>query len=297
MRVNPDSTSNLISYLSGLKRQQESSLQQIASGRRVQVPSDDPAAMAAVIQNTALSSRSDEYLQSISSLNQFFSTADGALNAVVTGLERAVTLGVEGGTGTLSEANRKSLAQEVSGIREQVLSLANLSFRGAYVFAGARSTTQPFVEDSSSLSGIRYDGSSEVNKVEIGDRRFVALGLSGDTIFDGPGANVFGVLHQLTSALESNDIEGIRRATTDIRGALDHVSAMRVSYGNSMNQLELDQSFLEQSKLQMESRENDLIGADPAEAISRLQQVQFARDATLAAAARTQYTSLLDYLE
>jgi flagellin-like hook-associated protein FlgL len=44
-------------------------------------------------------------------------------------------------------------------------------------------------------------------------------------------------------------------------------------------------------------RENDLVGVDPAEAIAQMQQAQYARDATLAAVARSQQVSLLDYLQ
>jgi flagellin-like hook-associated protein FlgL len=82
-----------------------------------------------------------------------------------------------------------------------------------------------------------------------------------------------------------------------VRDALSHISGLRVTYGSGLSQLDSDEQFLQSAKLQAQTRENDLIGVDPAEAITHMQQAQYARDATLAAVARTQQSSLLDYLQ
>ena len=251
--------------------------------------------MAAVTQLHRRESQTGEFLQSISSLREFLSTADSTLSSVVQGLDRAVTLGVEGATATQSAPNRQALAQEVRGIRDQVLSLANTSFRGSYIFAGTAAQSDPFVVDSTAPGGIRYDGNSEVDSIEIGDRRLISKGLSGDQIFSSAG--VFVALDTLATALDSNDVAGIQNAIGQVRSAFDHVTASRVVYGNEMLQLDSGEQYLDQAKLQIQTRETELIGADPAAAASQLQQAQFARDATLAAAARTQLMSLLDYLQ
>jgi flagellar hook-associated protein 3 FlgL len=166
--------------------------------------------MAAVTQLHRRESQTGEFLQSISSLREFLSTADSTLSSVVQGLDRAVTLGVEGATATQSAPNRQALAQEVRGIRDQVLSLANTSFRGSYIFAGTAAQSDPFVVDSTAPGGIRYDGNSEVDSIEIGDRRLISKGLSGDQIFSSAG--VFVALDTLATALDSNDVAGIQNA-------------------------------------------------------------------------------------
>lgn len=296
MRINPDTSTGLLNMLAMSRKQQDTSLRELSSGRRVQAPSDDPAACAAASQNHQAQSQVDQFLQSIGSVRELLSSADSALNSVVQALQRAVTLGVEGANGTQSAENRKSLAQEVRGIRDQVLSLANLSFRGSYVFAGTNVKTQPFAEDAAVPSGIRYDGNSQVNDVEIGEHRTISVGVPGDQLFADPAAGVFTALESLATALEQNDVDSVSGAATQVRAALEHVSTIRVTYGNGLNQLDSDERFLDQSQLQLKTREEELVGADSAEAITRLQQAQFARDATLAAAARTQSVSLLDYL-
>lgn len=297
MRINPDSSSDLLSLLSRSQQEQQVAIQQLSSGRKASKPSDDPSAMADVTQLHRREMQTDEFLQSISSVREFLSTADSTLNSVVHGLDRAVTLGVEGATDTQSSSNRKSLAQDVRGIQDQLLSLANTSFRGGYIFAGTATQAAPFVEDAAVPSGVRYDGNSQVDKIEIGDRRQIASGLSGDHIFSAAGNDVFEALNSLANALDNNDVQGIQDATGQVRAAFDHVTSSRVVYGNQLAQLDSDEQYLNQSQLQTKTRETELVGADPAAAVSQLQQAQFARDATLAAAARTQLMSLLDYLQ
>lgn len=297
MRINPDTSAGLLAMLNRSRLDEESAIQQLSSGRRAIKPSDDPAAMAAVTQLHRRESQTDEFLQSISSVREYLSTADSTLSSVVQSLDRAITLGVEGATDTQSAANRQSLAEDVRGIRDQLLSLANTSFRGGYVFAGTASQTRPFVADTTAPGGVRYDGNSQVDNIEIGDRRQISKGLSGDKVFASPGTGVFEALGALTAALDNNDIQGVRDSIGKVRSAFDHVTASRVAYGNGMSQLDSDEQYLNQSKLQIQTRETELIGADPAAAVSQLQQAQFARDATLAAAARTQLMSLLDYLQ
>lgn len=297
MRINPDTTANLLTMLSAAREQEETAMRQLSSGRRIQLASDDPAASAAVTLNTQSQSQQDQYLQSIASVRQSLSTADSTLNSVVQSLERAVSLGVEGATGTLSADNRVSLANEVQGIRDQILGLANSSFRGTYIFSGTVNDSPPFASDTTQPSGIRYSGNQQSNSVLIGDGRSISTGVPGDELFMDPSCNVFSSIQQLADSLNANDPAAVADAAGKVRAALAHVSNVRVTYGNNLNQLDSGEDFLREAKLNAQTRENTLVAADPAEAITQLRQAQFARDATLAAAARTQFTSLLDYLQ
>lgn len=297
MRINPDSTNWLMDILSNAREQQQAALRQMSSGRRVQVASDDPAASAAVSVSLQEQSRQDQYLQSISSVRQMLSASDSALSGVVEALTRAVTVGVEGATGTVSASDRISLANEVDGIRGQVLNQANTTFNGIYLFAGTKVTTRPFELDTNNTWGVTYNGNQQVNKVLIGDGHAIPTGVAGDSLFMDSSTNVFGALNRLSEALRSNDADGVTTATQQVRDALSHVSSSRVMYGSGLNQLDSDQQFLQSAQLQAQTRENDLVGVDPAEAITQMQQAQYARDATLAAMARTQQSSLLDYLQ
>ena len=294
MRINPNVTADLLASLANAQEQQNESMLQMASGRRVNKPSDDPSAAATLVQNQAQSSQADQFLRSASSVQAQLQTTDSTLNSVVLALQRAISLGVQGANGTLSDANRASVVGELNGIKDQLIGLANLSFQGQFVFAGTDTQAQPFVTDATQPSGVRYDGNAGINTVAVGDGVSMQVNLPGSQIFTAPGSDVFQAIHDLISALQNNS--GIDTAATGVRAAFDHVTAERVFYGNAMNQLRSQQTYLNSDKLLLSQQENTVGGADLAAATTNLLSAQNARSAALAAAGKISQLSLFDYL-
>lgn len=295
MRVNPNYTADMVNLL-GLSQQNETNaLQALSSGRRVTNPSDDPAAEAAMINENTQSAAVDQYTASSDSLTEVLNTADSTLSSVVTGLQRAVTLGVEGANSDMNQTDLNSIAQEVSGIKDEMLSLANTSYAGQYIFAGTASTTAPYSVDASGT--VTYSGNDQQNTVAIGTGLSVASNLPGSSIFSQSSGDVFSALQGMITALQSGDTSAVTTAMTQVSTALNSVNTARVFYGNTVNELTSNESYLSQEKLNIASYENTLVSADPAEATTAVTQAEYARNATVAAAAKMNEVSLLDYLK
>lgn len=295
MRINPNLTADLLAALSNAEQEQNTAMLEMASGRRVNQPSDDPTAAAMLTENQAQSSAADQYLRSIDSVQAQMQTTDSTLNSVVLALQQAISLGVQGANGTLSDANRASLVNELNGIQGQLVSLANLSFQGQYVFAGTAMQSAPYALDATQPSGVRYDGNSGVNTVQVGEGLNVQVNLPGSQIFSAAGGDMFQSVHDLITALQNNT--GADTAVTNLRSAFDRVTAQRVFYGNAMNQLTSQQTYLKNQKLQLSSQQDTLGGADMAEAATRLLNAQNARTAALEATGRIWQSTLFDYLK
>ena len=230
-----------------------------------------------------------------SSIQTQLQTTDSTLNSVVLALQRAITLGVQGANGTLSDSNRASVVGELAGIQQQLLSLANLTFQGQYVFAGTATQAPPFVADATQPSGVRYDGNAGTNSVAVGDGFAVQVNVPGSQIFAEPGSDMFQAVQDLVVALQTNT--GADAAVSGVRNAFDHVTAQRVFYGNALNQLESQQGYLNTAKLQLSQQENTVGGTDLAAATTNLLSAQNARSAALSAAGRISQMSLFDYLK
>jgi flagellar hook-associated protein 3 FlgL len=295
VRVNPNISNDLLSALAIAKQQEQTDLLQLASGRRVNNPSDDPAAAAIVVQNHAESSTDDQYLRSASSLQSQLQTADSALSSVVSSLDRAISLGVQGSNGTLSDADRNAAVGELQGIQSQLISLANLTYQGQYVFAGTATTVQPFQADSTQPSAVRYNGNDNTNSIEIGDGYNLQTNVPGSKLFTAPGKDMFNSIQDLISALQSNS--GVDNAVTEVKNAFDYVTTQRVFYGNALNQIDSQETYLNNAKLKLSQQENTIAGADQAATITSLLNAQTAQSSALAAAARISQTSLFDYLK
>jgi len=241
-----------------------------------------------------MSSQVDSFERSIGSINSQLSTADSTLSSVVTVLQRALSLGVQGANGTLSDTDRAAVADELSGIQSELVSLANTSYQGQFLFAGT-AETQPFVLDSTAGSGVSYKGNAGTNFVAIGNGYQVQVNLPGSQIFNGVGADVFQAISDLIGALKANS--GISDAVTEVTNAYNYVTGQRVFYGNAMNQAQTQQTFLDGEKVNLSQQQNTVAGADLAKVASQLASDQTAINATLSAIGSMPRTSLFDYLK
>jgi flagellar hook-associated protein 3 FlgL len=294
IRVNPYPMPDLLAALDQLQQQQSAATLELATGNRINKPSDDPAGAAQVVRINDLSSQVDSFQRSISSISGQFSTADSTLSSVVTVLQRAISLGVEGATGTLSDSDRADIATELTGIQSELLSLANTSYQGQYIFAGT-ATTQPFVADPTQPSGVRYVGNTGTNSVTIGTGYQLQVNQPGSQIFSGAGGDVFLAINDLITSLTNNT--GIGAAVTELGSAFTYVTGQRVFYGNALNQTQSQQTYLNTESLGLSQQLNAVAGADIATVSSQLVTGQTALTATLDAIGRAPQASLFDYLK
>lgn len=297
MRI-PDTSQVLLNALNAADRAEQTALTQLTTGRRVNVASDDPSAAARQVGLTAQADSCDQFLRSISSVSSELQTADSALNSGVTAMQQAITLGVEGANGTMSQQDRAALANEVQSISQQMLGISNLSYNGKYVFAGTADSQPPYVADASAPGGVAYQGNDSVNQVEVEAGQTVAVNQPGSQLFSAAGANVFQALSDLASALNSSSStsDDISNATDEVRTAYNQMNSARVFYGSTENQLTSTQGFLDSEKLQLTQQTSDTVGVDMNEAATNLANAEAARNAALQAAAGVGNLSLFNYL-
>jgi len=295
MRVNPNPLPDLLSAMSEIQQQINNDLAEISSGQSVNTPSDNPANAAMLVRNAGQTAEADQFQRSASSVSGELQNADSALNSVVTVLQRAISLGTEGANGTLNDSDRAALAAEVKGIQSQLLTLANLSYQGNYVFAGTATQTTPYVLDSTSPSGVRYAGNGGMNQITIGDHLTVQTNLPGSQLFSASGSDVFQAVQDLITSLQTNT--NISSAVNEVSTAYQHLNAQRVFYGNTINQLNSQQTYLNSETTQLAQQQNTLGGADLSKVLSDLVNAQTSRQATLEAVAQTQQTNLFNYIK
>jgi len=295
MRVNPNPLPDLLSALGQTEQQINTDLAETASGQTVSVPSDNPSAAAQLSLNADQTSEADQFLRSVSSLSGEMQNADSALSSVVTVLQRAISLGVEGANGTVSASDRAAIANEVQGIQSELVGIANLTYQGNFVFAGTATQTAPYVLDSSSPSGVQYVGNDGVNQVTVGDHLTLATNLPGDQLFSAPGSDMFQALQDLVTSLQSGN--NIETAVNEVSTAYQYINTQRVFYGNAVNQLNSQQTYLNSQTTQLATQQNNLDGTDLSKVLSDLVNAQTSRQATLEAISQTQQANLFSYLK
>src|SRR6187551_3624891 len=148
MRVDPNYVTGLVGSLNQVAANEQKLTEELSTGVTVNSLSDNPAAAG---QNVLLTSRlnaDDTFSQTASSVESLLQVGDSALGNVVSQLTSAITLATQANNGTLDASNEQAIALQLSGIRDEVLSLANSSYMGQYIFAGSQGGAPPFSIDT-----------------------------------------------------------------------------------------------------------------------------------------------------
>lgn len=156
--------------------------QQIASGRRVTSPSDDPQAASRAVGVGQSLAVTEQYTDSRVSARNSLSQGESVLNSVSDAITSAKTLMIQASSDTLSDADRQSVASELRGTYETLLGQANATDgNGTYLFGGYSDSSAPFVKGNG--GEVEYVGDSEVRRQRIDASRLMEVSDSGQAIF------------------------------------------------------------------------------------------------------------------
>ena len=264
MRVDPSYVSNLVNALNDALSREQQLTNQLASGVRVNAVSDDPVAAGRNVLLLNQIQRDDAFTQTSSLVTGQLQVADSALGSVVAQLNQAISLATSANNGTKNASDLKAIANQLSGILNEVESLANSNYQGRYIFAGGKTSAQPFSTATAVSPGVTtYAGDGDVNYLDTPNGQRIQLNVPGDQIFLG-ATSVFGVLNDLIADFSAGVIDPIQSAqdTKALTAALNYVSQQRVLMDNSITQLSAAGQAITNEKTQLSAAQTDLMQAD-----------------------------------
>jgi len=275
MRVDPFYVVNLSSALDQTQASQEQLSQELSSGLRVTSIGDDPVAAAQNVQLLNSISQDDSFTQTTSLAQGQLQVTDATLGSVVTQLNQALSLADQANNGTLNASDLKSISNQIAGIRDEVLSLANTNYQGQYIFGGSQTGGPPFTLDSStSPATVAYNGDSDVNTIESPTGQSIQLNLPGNQVFTASAANVLGTLNNLVADYASGTAGSGVADTASLSTALHSVSQQRVSIDNSITQLSNASGAATEQATQLTAVQTNLMQADIATVSTQFSLVQ-----------------------
>ncbi|HMO84844.1 MAG TPA: hypothetical protein PKC18_07995, partial [Lacipirellulaceae bacterium] len=198
---------------------------QISTGRRIMLPSEDAPAARRAVTLQRLIERKTQLASNVDAGQSFLAATDRALADVATALGniRGVALGVAGTTA--AEGERDSALAEVDRTIEHLLAVANTRFRGRYLFAGSQTNVEPYAQIGTS---IRYAGNDKLIE------NFSDL----DVLFatNAPGSRVFGGLSsEVVGGVDLNPQLSGNTLLSSLRGGqgISANGALRISDGTN----------------------------------------------------------------
>lgn len=119
-------------------------MSQIATGKSINQPSDDPVGTSKALRLHSQTSRYDQYYRNMQDGQAWLSTADTALKNGNDSLQRANELSIQGANGTYNSTQREYLRNEIRVLADQMLSVASTTLKGEYIFSGTQTDHPPF---------------------------------------------------------------------------------------------------------------------------------------------------------
>lgn len=300
MRVDPSSISNLVGALDQTQWNAQQLTSELSSGVRVTSLSQDPLAAGENVLLLNQMHQDDSFTESSSLVTGQLQVADSALGQVVEQLTQAISLATSANNGTMNASDRASIANEIAGIRGEVLTLANSSYQGQYIFAGGKTSAAPFtLSTATSPARVNYAGDQDVNYLESPDGQKIQLNLPGNQIFSGAGtSNVFAALNNLIADYTAGSFNAANAVTdtTSLNSAMNFVSQQRVTLDNSISQLGSAVTAVSSESTQLTAAQTNLMQADVAQVSTQLAMAETQQSALESVIAQLGSGSLFDKL-
>lgn len=157
---------------------------EVASGRRIQRPSDDPAAALRILPLRNDLRNLEQLGGNVVLAQETLDTGAASLEDASAVMQRVRELTTQAANGTVSGNDRKSIAAEVDQLLQQMVSIANSKRGERFLFGGTENAEAPFrlVQDGAGARVV-YTGNRESLDVDVAPGVKTSLNVPGDAIF------------------------------------------------------------------------------------------------------------------
>lgn len=192
-----------ISSIQDVTAQQQKTQEQLATGKRVLSPADDPVASTRILELNQEVAVNDQFQRNVELAEGRLALQDDRLGGIGEVIERLRTLAVSSGNGSLTKEDLGSIAAEVEQRLDQLAGLLNArDASGEYVFSGFQGGTQPFQKNDS--GSYRYQGDEGVRFVQIDSSVRIQSTLNGQELFEDTPAYTKTFFTQVGAANQSD---------------------------------------------------------------------------------------------
>jgi flagellar hook-associated protein 3 FlgL len=301
MRVTQNMMSNI--FVRNIQKQAEALLQrqeQLASQKRINRPSDDPGAMARVLDGRSTLAAIDQYVENIKQGKTRLEITETTLEQVDDLVQQAQKL-AETNSGTdVTPEQREIAAENVKEIYDQVMQLANSRFGGRYMFAGYQTDTPPFTREAADPDDYTatYNGDTGSFQIPIADNVKVSVDANGQNYFQDAagGVDIFKQLGDLINGLEDGDTAKIQATVDPLEDAHAQIMNKRSEGAPKLYRLEASEQYWTHFKPQIQEAMGRDEDADIARVAVELNNLRTTYETSMAAAAKIIQRGLVDFL-
>ena len=297
MRIpNSSISDSLVSRLQKLTTSQANLQAQVSSGQRITSASDDPAAMAHVLD---LQTEQQKVQQWARNGDRAIGVSQATYSAVkdLKGIsDRAGELSVLGVGANGPDAYR-AYSTETNALIEQALQVANTQYAGQQLFGGTQTDTAPFTatrDASGNITAVSYTGTAAAAQFRVSEGTTLSPQTDGAT--NQKFADFLNNLVSLRDALKTQSTPGVQAAQTGLHNSETDIVTTIGDIGATQTRLESSKAMNGSRFTELQQATSSETDVDLAQTVVKLTQAQTAYQAALQSGAQILQHSLLDYI-
>ncbi|MCG7379568.1 flagellar hook-associated protein FlgL [Paenibacillus sp. ACRSA] len=297
-------SSQLLLNLNRNAQQMNNTQTQLATGRKINKPSDDPVGITYSLRYRAELSSNEQYQKNVDSAISWLEFNDTVMNQAGNVVQRLRELVVQGSTGTNPQSALDSINEEVKQLNEQLIDISNSKLNGKYIFNGETYDVKPYEFptnpdgsfDTSNVTSIVTD-QGKINFI-VGESVQLPINVNGNEVF-GTGTeedNLFVTVNNIMKALAEGDTKELSNQLDNIDTRMNKMLAIRSEIGAKTNRVDLMMGRLDDLNINLTDLQAKVEDADYAELAMKSKIQENIYNASLSAGAKIISPSLVDFL-
>ncbi|MCC6933917.1 MAG: hypothetical protein IT292_11820 [Deltaproteobacteria bacterium] len=332
--TNIQQTKNFVDQMYTQRLQIEGKRNEVASGLRVSMASEDPGRAGTITKFQNTMQRLTRHGERIATALSVLETQESILDSVQNIIMRTREIGSQAANGAVPKDVRAAMAQEVLQLRDQLVGLINTRSQGSYIYGGADDDDPPFdiaddvtggydiPGDPNLPASIRYvfdaeEGTDVTKTIQVTDSDAVRLNTSA-SIFENAVAAIERLGRSLAGYKTEPDAPTLPDGTGDAyvfpdeytvqthdilecldlleSASVNDIEIERTSVGSRNNRLYQSRDILELIKLNTEKARSAIQDTDIFSVASELSGMELSLQALLLSGARINDMTILNYI-
>jgi flagellar hook-associated protein 3 FlgL len=210
-------------------------------------------------------------------------------------IQRARELTIYAANDSMTSEDRKSVAQEMKQLRDELVDISNAKLGDSYIFSGQKTDQKPFEVDNSDPDNykVNYNGDEESVKRRLNENVEMDVNLNGKEVFE----DEIKALNKIYEDLESGKTgEEIGENLSAMDTAINDYAELRSKIGGKLQRTGNVIDRLEANEIHLRDLKSKNEDADLAEVITELKMEETVYRASLASGSRIMQQSLVDFI-
>ncbi|AIQ44019.1 flagellar hook-associated protein FlgL [Paenibacillus sp. FSL R5-0912] len=276
---------------------------QLATGRKINKPSDDPVGITYSLRYRADLSGNEQYQENVDDATSWLEFNDTVLTQTGDVIQRLRELSVKGASGSNPQEALDSINAEVKQLKEQLIDISNSQFKGKYIFNGQQYDVQPYkfatgadgTPDTSGAASVVTD--KGLLNYSVGDSVQLPINITGSDVFGGNEEdNIFAVIDKITTALADGDTSEVSTQLGNLDSRINKILTVQAEVGAKANRIELMKNRLSDMEVNLTDLQSKTEDGDYAEMLMKSKIQENIYNASLSVGSKIIQATLVDFI-